>query len=150
MCYLLGLCSMQQSCVYGCVVVSSWFRPLLPRGQRHSTLSLPWRGVCSHPGLCVIRVVLLSHESSLFVLLCDSSPGRGLRCVLRSSVCGLCAAGAHWGTGVLCSEQAPGAHWGTGVLCSEQAPCAMCLWYFFSWLFPVLSEFILPHTNIML
>ena len=83
----------------------------------------------------MIQVVLLSHESSLFVLLCDPLPGRGLRCVLWSSVCGLCAAGAHWGT---------------GVLCSEQAPCAMCLWYFFSWLFPVLSEFILPHTNITL
>ena len=36
------------------------------------------------------------------------------------------------------------------MLCSEQAPCTMYLWCFFSRLFPVLSEFILPHTNITL
>lgn len=35
------------------------------------------------------------------------------------------------------------------MLCSEQAPCSVYLWYFFSWLFPVLSELILPHTNII-
>lgn len=30
----------------------------------------------------------------------------------------------------------------------EQAPCGVCICGIFSWLFPVLSEFILPYTNI--